>query len=119
MTKRPDGALEHDILEVLWKADGPLLPGEIRERLATTLAYNSVATVLGRLHAKGLVAREESGRAFLYRAAVDESQLAVRRIGEVYATASDKRQVLAGFLGTLSTKDMAALRGLLAEELDS
>ncbi len=113
MTKRPDGALEHDIMTVLWTAERPLQPGEVKDRLGTALAYTSVATVLGRLHAKGLVSRTEFGRAYAYEARIDESQLAVRRIGEVLASASDKRQVLVGFVGTLSAKDIKALRGLL------
>ena len=58
---------------MLWSADGPLPPAEIKGRLTTDLAYTSVATVLGRLHAKGLVRRSEAGRAFEYEAAVDES----------------------------------------------
>lgn len=116
MAKRPDGSLEHDILAVLWAADRALSPAEIRDRLKVELAYNSVATVLGRLHSKGLVQRSEVGRTFGYSALVDESQLAARRIGEVLNAASDKRQVLAGFLGSLSKKDIAAVRALLAED---
>lgn len=118
MTKRPDGSLEHDVMAVLWAADQPLQPGEIRDRLDLGLAYTSVATVLGRLHAKGLVTRHEAGRAFAYEAAIDESQLAVKRIAELYASASDKRQVLAGFLGGLPKRDIAAIRALLNEEQD-
>jgi predicted transcriptional regulator len=116
MSKRPDGALEHDIMAVLWAADRPLQPGEIKERLATNLAYTSVATVLGRLQIKGLVRRAEAGRAFAYAACIDESQLAVRRIGEVLSSASDKGQVLAGFVGSLSKKDIKALRAMLGED---
>ncbi len=115
MAKRPDGALEHDIMAVLWAAESPLLPGEIRRRLNIELAYTSVATVLGRLYTKGLVRRTEAGRAFSYEACVDESQLAVRRIGEVFSSASDKGQVLAGFVGSLSKKDITALRAMLGE----
>ena len=116
MAKRADGALEHDIMMVLWASDGPLQPAEIKNRLAAPLAYTSVATVLGRLHNKGLVRRTESGRAFAYTACIDESQLAVRRIGEVLSSASDKSQVLAGFVGTLSKKDIKALRAMLGED---
>ena len=116
MAKRPDGALEHEIMMVLWAADEPLLPGEIKERLTIQLAYTSVATVLGRLQIKGLVRRIESGRAFAYQASVDESQLAVRRIGEVLSAASDKGQVLAGFVGSLSKKDIKSLRAMLGKE---
>ena len=116
MAKRADGALEHDIMMVLWAAEEAMLPAEIRDRLSTALAYTSVATVLGRLHTKGLVRRTESGRAFAYTACIDESQLAVRRIGEVLSSASDKSQVLAGFVGTLSKKDIKALRAMLGED---
>ena len=115
MARRPDGALEHDIMAVLCAAESPLLPGEIKSRLNTDLAYTSVATVLGRLHIKALVRRIEAGRAFAYEACIDESQLAVRRIGEVLSSASDKSQVLAGFVGTLSKKELKALRGMLRE----
>lgn len=115
MARRPDGALEHDIMMVLWAADGPLQPGDVRDRLTAELAYTSVATVLGRLHIKGLVRRTEAGRSYAYEASVDESQLAVRRIGEVLSSTSDKGQVLAGFVGSLSKKDLAALRAMLGQ----
>lgn len=115
MAKRPDGTLEHDVMAVLWAADQPLQPAEVRDRLPVPLAYTSVATVLTRLHTKGMVTRTEVGRAFAYAAAIDESQLAVKRIAELYSSASDKRQVLAGFLGGLPKKDIAAVRALLGE----
>ena len=66
MTRRPDGAFENDVLRVLWAADGPLLPGEINERLDVGYAYTSVATILTRLQAKGWVVRTPAGRAFAY-----------------------------------------------------
>ena len=113
MAKRPDGALEHDIMKVLWAAKRPLQPGEIKDLLATHLAYTSVATVLGRLQTKGLVERTESGRAFAYRASVAESELAARRIGDVLSSASDRTAALAGFVGSLSKRDATALRELL------
>lgn len=115
MSKRPDGALEHDIMAVLWAADRPLLPGDVKDRLATPLAYTSVATVLGRLQAKGLVTRTDAGRAHAYRAVVDESQLAARRINDVLSSASDRSAVLAGFVGTLSKRDVKALRAMLEQ----
>ena len=115
MAKRPDGALEHDIMMVLWAQGRPLQPGEIKELLHADLAYTSVATVLGRLQAKGLVGRREAGRAFAYEALVDEAALAARRIGDVLASASDRSAVLAGFIGSLSKRDEKALRALLEQ----
>lgn len=113
MTRRPDGALETDVLRVLWAADGPLLPGEINDRLAAGYAYTSIATVLSRLHAKGLVTREPAGRAFAYEAAIDESELAARRIGELLDNTSDRSEVLTRFIGGLSAREAHAIRTLL------
>lgn len=113
MSRRPDGALEHDVLRVLWAADGPLSPGEITERLDADYAYTSIATVLTRLLAKGLVRRSPSGRAFTYCAAMDESELAVRRIAEVLDASSDRSQVLSRLIGGLSARETSAIRTLL------
>lgn len=116
MTRRPDGALEHDIMTVLWAAELPLQPGDVQRRLGTELAYTSVATVLGRLHVKGLVDRRPAGRAFVYSAAIDESALAAQQMQTAMAAASDRHAVLAGFVGKLSERDARALRALLERE---
>jgi predicted transcriptional regulator len=113
MAKRPDGALEHDIMKVLWASERPLRPGEINDLLHTRLAYTSVATVLGRLHTKGLVERAESGRAFAYRAAITESTLAARRIDEVLSAANDRDAVLTEFVDGLSKRDAELVRARL------
>ena len=113
MAKRPDGALEHEIMKVLWQSDRPLQPGEINDRLDLDLAYTSVATVLSRLHGKGMVRRTESGRAFAYSPAVAEADLAARRIGEVLASTSDPNSALARFVRGLSKRDANAVRALL------
>jgi predicted transcriptional regulator len=113
MARRPDGALEHDVLRVLWQADGPLSPAEINDRLDGDYAYTSIATILTRLLAKRLVARRAEGRAFVYEAAVDEPDLAVRRIVELLDSSSDRSKVLSRFVGVLSAREAAAIRALL------
>jgi len=113
MTRRPDGALEADVLGVLWAAERPLLPGEINERLDAGYAYTSVATILTRLQAKGLVVRTPAGRAFVYEAAVDEPDLAVQRISRLLDSSSDRAQVLSRFIGGLPVKEAAAVRVML------
>lgn len=113
MTRRPDGALETDVLRVLWAADGPLLPGEINERLDAGYAYTSVATILSRLQAKGLVVRNPAGRAYAYEAAVDEAGLAVRRITELLDSSSDREKVLSRFIDALSPREATAIRATL------
>ena len=116
MTRRPDGALERDVLAVLWAAERALAPAEVNDRIGGGHAYTSVATVLTRLHAKGLVERQIVGRGFAYTAVYDESELAARRIGEVLTSSSDRSKVLARFVGGLSKRDAALLRGMLEDE---
>lgn len=113
MSRRPDGALENDVLKVLWAAARPLLPGEINEQLNAGYAYTSIATILTRLQAKGLVERSPAGRAYAYRASIDESDLAARRIAELLDSSSDRTQVLSRFIGGLPSREAKAIRALL------
>lgn len=115
MARRPDGALENDVLRVLWADGGRLLPAEINERLAAGYAYTSVATILTRLQAKGLVVRTPAGRAFAYEAAVDEPDLAVRRISELLDSSSDRAQVLSRFVAGLPAREAKAIKKLLEQ----
>ncbi len=98
---------------VLWGADEPLNPAEVLERLDLDLAYTTVMTVLGRLHEKGRVHREQRGRAFAYTAAMSESGLAVEQMNAVLSSTTDREGALGGFVGGLSRHDRAALRRLL------
>lgn len=113
MKRRPDGALENDVLKVLWAADHPLLPAEINDAIDAGYAYTSIATILTRLQAKGLVERSPAGRAFAYRATVDESDLAVRRMAELLDSSSDRTAVLSRFFGGLPAREAKAIRALL------
>lgn len=113
MGRRPDGALERDVMEVLWRADGPQTPAEVRRQLDVDLAYTTVMTILGRLHQKGRANRTERGRAFAYMAAVSESELAAEQMNAVLSTAADREGALGGFVGSMSNADRAALRRLL------
>jgi predicted transcriptional regulator len=110
VARRPDGALELEVLRKLWAARRPLTPGEVREELDSSLAYTTVMTVLGRLHDKGLVSRSAAGRAYAYEPAVSESELTARRMGDALAVAHDRAAALSGFVGNLSKRDIAALR---------
>ncbi len=113
MPRRPDGALENDVLRVLWAADRAMLAGEINDQLDAGYAYTSVATILTRLQAKGLVVRTPVGRAFAYEASVDEPELAVRRISDLLDSSSDRLQVLSRFIGGLPAREAKAIKALL------
>lgn len=116
MGRRADGTLERDVMGVLWSADGPVTPAEVRDRLDLDLAYTTIMTVLVRLHEKGRAHREQRGRAYAYSAAVSESALAAEQMSAVLAATSDRAGALGGFVGGLSKRDRAALSRLLGRE---
>ena len=120
--RRAAGALEAEILAILREADGPLSPGEVRQRLAPRpppggprgeLSYSTVVTIVSRLHAKGLLARQRAGRGFTYTP-VDEASLAASRMTQVLGSEHDHDAVLSRFVSGLSSRDARLLRELLA-----
>jgi predicted transcriptional regulator len=113
MPKRPDGSLETDVLNALWNSGRALQPNDVRKLVPGDLAYTTIATILTRLHAKGLVTRTAAGRAFEYAPVVGESELAAKRITTVLAGASDRHAALASLVSALPTDDRDELRRLL------
>jgi BlaI family penicillinase repressor len=63
--------LELQIMEVLW-SDGPATVNDVQERLASPLAYTTVATMLGVLLRKKKVRRSQAGRGYRYEASVSK-----------------------------------------------
>ena len=121
--RRAAGALEAEILAILRAADGPLTPGEVRQRLAPPhprrprgeLSYSTVVTIVSRLHAKGLLARQRAGRGFTYTP-VNEASLAASRMSQVLSSENDHDAVLSRFVSGLSGRDARLLRELLASD---
>jgi predicted transcriptional regulator len=115
--RRPAGALEAEVLAVLRAAGVPLSPGQVRERLPVRqrgeLSYSTVVTIVSRLHAKGLLARERAGRGFAY-SPVDPASLAAGQMSRALDGGADHSAVLTRFVSGLSGRDARLLRRLLA-----
>lgn len=111
--RRAAGQLEGAVLGVLQSAGEALNPAQVRERLASDLAYTTVVTILSRLHAKGVLTRRRSGRAFSYAPVADEPGLAARRMRGVLDGEADREAVLARFVSGLSASDEQLLRRML------
>jgi predicted transcriptional regulator len=120
--RRPAGALEAEVLAVLRAAQAPLSPGQVRGRLAIRpqgeLSYSTVVTIVSRLHAKGLLARERAGRGFAYTP-VDPASLAAGRMSRALDAGADRSAVLTSFVSGLSGRDTRLLRRLLADGEDA
>jgi predicted transcriptional regulator len=79
------GALEGEVMRMVWAADEPQTVRAVLEELnrhrRPQLAYTTVMTVMGRLAEKGVLRRARTGRQYVYEPAVaDEAAIAV---GEV------------------------------------
>jgi predicted transcriptional regulator len=116
--RRAAGALEAEVLDILRAAGEPLSPGEVRERINVGdlrfLSYSTVVTIISRLHDKGLLARQRSGRGFAYTP-VDEASLAASRMSSALGSGIDRDAVLSRFVSGLSARDARLLRTLLAD----
>jgi predicted transcriptional regulator len=119
--RRPPGTLEAEVMDVLRAAGAPLSPGQVRERLAARqledLSYSTVVTIVSRLHAKGLLERERTGRAFAYRP-VDDASLAASQMSQALQAGTDHGAVLSRFVSGLSGRDARLLRQLLVDDED-
>ncbi len=112
-SRRAAGALEGEILAALWASDCAATPAQVQHALSRPLAYTTVMTILSRLVAKELVARERQGHAYAYRPLVTETAVATRRFSELLERGANRRAVLFGFVEAISGDDARVLRELL------
>lgn len=112
-TRRPAGALEAEVMAVLWAGAGSMTAAEVHRQLGDGLAYKTVLTVLGRLHAKGLVDREPAGRAHAYTPRQGPAELAAEQMNAALRRTGRGTEVLQHFVDTLDADEQAALRALL------
>ena len=111
--RRPAGELEAAVMAALWAAGGPLTPGRVQTELGSGLARTTVATILTRLHEKGVVSRERQGRGYVYLPMQDAPGLTARRMHGELDRGTDRQAVLARFVAQLGSADEEYLRRLL------
>jgi predicted transcriptional regulator len=114
ISRRERGELANEVLAALAAADAPLTPSQVLADLGSDLAYTTVMTTLGRLHEKGVVARERAGRAYAY-SLVDTASVTARRMRQVLDTGDDREVVLARFLDELGPDERPVLARLLRD----
>lgn len=93
------GALEAEVLEILWAADRPLSVHEISAGLTgRPRAYTTVTTIATRLVAKGLAQRSRAGRSYVYAASGSQDEIAAAAIRDVLRGSRHPQAVLARFV---------------------
>jgi BlaI family penicillinase repressor len=95
--------LQLDVLRVLWREEEASI-AQVQQGLRGTreLALTTVATILSRLEARGVVTRRTEGRQFIYRAAVAEKEV--------------RRSMVSALMDRLFSGDPAALVHHLIDE---
>ncbi|MEV7732908.1 MULTISPECIES: BlaI/MecI/CopY family transcriptional regulator [unclassified Streptomyces] len=111
--RRPAGELEASVLAALWAAGKPMSAAQVRAAIPQPLARTTVATLLIRLHEKGVVDRSPAARGFLYFPVADSHGLTARRMHQELDQDHDRSTVLARFVEGLGPDDEAELRRLL------
>jgi predicted transcriptional regulator len=113
--RRSPGELESEVLATLWATDRALTPAEIQAELGGGLAYNTVHTILRRLHDKSLVLRDADGRRGAYRPVKNAAQMTAEAMHQALDRGPDPIAALQQFVTGLSPAEEAALRELLGE----
>jgi BlaI family transcriptional regulator, penicillinase repressor len=113
--------LQLALMRVLWQR-GEASTAEVAEVLgaARGLAHTTVATLLGRLEKRGLVASRRDGRQLVYRALVGEGEVRRSMVGGLLASlfGGDPRALVAHLLAEreIAAGDLERARALLQPE---
>ena len=117
--KAPDysGDLQAEVMTAVWKL-GEAKVEDVRalRPARSRLAYTTVQTVMNRLAERGLLTRERSGNAFVYRAKYLEADYLAERIGQRLAEASPdaRRQALVSLIEDLEPGELDEVARLAA-----
>jgi len=101
---------ELNILKILWER-GPCTVRQVTDVICQKeyLAQNTVQTFLRLMEDKGLVAHEEQGRAFVYRAVYQRSQVVKGFIASIFDGAIDQLVVHAVDGGKLTDEQLSTI----------
>ncbi|KOV93833.1 BlaI/MecI/CopY family transcriptional regulator [Streptomyces sp. NRRL B-3648] len=111
--RRSAGELEAAVMAALWAVGTPLTPGRVQAEPGSGLARTTVATILTRLHGKGVVDWHRQGRGYAYFPVQDAPGPTARRMHSELDRDADRETVLARFVAQLSPGDEQHLRRLL------
>lgn len=103
-------------MDALWSGDRPMAVKDVLEHVPgeSSLAYTTVMTVLNRLHRKGMVLREKTGRAYVYRPTRSRATHTAELMEQALAGTSDRGTALLRFVEKMPGGELDALRRAIA-----
>src|SRR4051812_45639196 len=99
--RRARGSLESEVMSLLWGRGEPLTAADVQIAIGGDLAYNTVQTILIRLHEKGIVQRRKAGRGHVYWPVEDAATTAAKQMRAALAGLPDRQAVLQQFAASL------------------
>jgi predicted transcriptional regulator len=108
--------LELRVLDALWARADAATVRDLEPAFAA-VAYTTLMTTLDRLHRKGVLLREKSGRAFVYRPRLSRDQLLSSVAGDALAAilgsrAAELRPMVSFFVDAVRREDKDVLDAL-------
>ncbi|MET0422513.1 MAG: BlaI/MecI/CopY family transcriptional regulator [Actinoplanes sp.] len=113
--RRAPGTLEAEVMAALWAGEQPMSAADVQQQIGNDLAYNTLQTILIRLHEKKLVDRRREGRSHVYWPVEDAVTAAASQMRAALADRPDRHAVLQQFAASLDASDAEVLRRLLAD----
>ena len=109
------GDLQLRIMRILWN-NSEATVGVVHEELGGTsrFAYTTIATMLRKMEARGLVAHREEGRSFIYTPAYSREQVTARFLNKVFDGAMDQLVLSLLEASDASAEDLKDLEKLIA-----
>lgn len=109
------GELENEVMTRVWQWNRPVTVREVLADLVREreLAYTTVMTVMDKLFQKGLLRREQDGRAFRYEPVSSREAYTAALMNDAWATSDNPAAALVHFFGMMSPEQQDALRDAL------
>lgn len=115
------GELELEIMNVLWQANQPMTVADVVKALDHSRAYTTVMTTMSRLHEKGYLSQERTGRAFSYTPCISRTSALQQMWGRMadILMGGDMLELIPHLLGSEKrlTEEERELLGRLAEDI--
>lgn len=80
--KRALSPLENSVMQVVWDGQ-PITAEDVRERMEGAHKASTIRTLLRRLEEKGYVSHEVEGRTFIYRATMEQTNVAASAVRSI------------------------------------
>lgn len=109
------GELESTIMDRMWSYRRPASVRDVLEdlRREREIAYTTVMTVMDKLHTKGLLRRQMSGKAYLYEAVSSKEAYTADLMRASLAGSGNQAATLVHFLERLTPEEAGALEAAL------